>query len=296
MMPSVFLSHSSKDKFFVRKIAERLTLSGVKVWIDEAEIKIGDSLIDKISQGIKGADYLVVVLSHNSVSSSWVQRELYLSITQEIIGKNIKVLPVLIDNCEIPFFLRDKLYADFTKEEMFEHSFRLILDAVGATNIETHKGVIVQGNNEEKAKNDEVAGISEENIEQSLETFENINVVGVDKGKTYNPNKEKSLYNVYFSLSEIPSREWIEIFEAERRFPRHSLWRKAWVEEKYIVVHCALEEIKDYHHRDILEDVKNTNAKYRSYLKQQAIKKQQAETNGNREVAKIDKAIEGLEF
>ncbi|PEU28639.1 hypothetical protein CN532_11480 [Bacillus wiedmannii] len=58
-MPSVFLSHSSKDKFFVRKLAERLIHSGVEVWIDEAEIKIGDSLIEKISQGIKGADYLV---------------------------------------------------------------------------------------------------------------------------------------------------------------------------------------------------------------------------------------------
>ncbi|PHA25582.1 hypothetical protein COI69_29085 [Bacillus cereus] len=299
-MASVFLSHSSKDKFFVRKLAERLKHSGVEVWIDEAEIKIGDSLIEKISQGIKGADYLVVILSHNSVSSNWVQRELYLSMTNEVVGKEIKVLPVLIENCEIPFFLSDKLYADFTKDDMFERSFDLLLDAVGATKKCTAKDIIAENEgNKQKVNNNGVDRKKEleVNVEsESLEIFENIRVIDVDKGKTYNPDKEKTLYNVYFNLSDFPSREWVEIFEVERRFPRHSMWRKAWVEEDYIVIHCALDEVKDFHHRDILQDVGNTNARYRSYLKQQAIKKHQAERERNNEALMIDNALEGLDF
>jgi len=51
-MSSVFLSHNSKDKKWVRKLAERLTSDDVVVWIDEAELNIGDSLIEKISVGI----------------------------------------------------------------------------------------------------------------------------------------------------------------------------------------------------------------------------------------------------
>ncbi|MDR4325861.1 toll/interleukin-1 receptor domain-containing protein [Bacillus pseudomycoides] len=299
-MASVFLSHSSKDKFFVRKLAERLIHSGVEVWIDEAEIKIGDSLIEKISQGIKGADYLVVILSHNSVSSNWVQRELYLSMTQEVVGKDIKVLPVLIENCEIPFFLSDKLYADFTKDDMFEQAFNLLLNAVGATKKDADKDIIAKNEGSKQKLNSNGVDRKKElevNVEsESLEIFENIRVIGVDKGKTYNPNKEKTLYNVYFNLSDFPSREWVEIFEVERRFPRHSMWRKAWVEENYIVIHCALEEVKDFHYKDILQDVGNTNAKYRSYLKQQAIKKHQVEREKNNEALMIDNALEGLEF
>ena len=48
----IFLSHTSKDKPFVRKIASILDVHGVNYWLDEAEIKVGDSLIGKIRSGI----------------------------------------------------------------------------------------------------------------------------------------------------------------------------------------------------------------------------------------------------
>jgi hypothetical protein len=51
-MPSIFLSHSSRDKFFVRELAKKLQDAGVEVWIDEAELKIGDSLTQKIGRAI----------------------------------------------------------------------------------------------------------------------------------------------------------------------------------------------------------------------------------------------------
>ena len=50
-MTSIFLSHSHVDKPFVRRLASDLIDSGVKVWLDEAEILIGDSLIEKIGTG-----------------------------------------------------------------------------------------------------------------------------------------------------------------------------------------------------------------------------------------------------
>ncbi|PEU28638.1 hypothetical protein CN532_11475 [Bacillus wiedmannii] len=239
-------------------------------------------------------------MSHNSVSSNWVQRELYLSMTHEIVGKDIKVLPVLIENCEIPFFLSDKLYGDFTKDDMFEQSFNLLLDVVGATKKGADKDSIAENEGNKQKLNSNGVDRKKElevNVElESLEIFENIRVISVDKGKTYNPDKEKTLYNVYFNLSNFPSREWVEIFEVERRFPRHSMWRKAWVEENYMVIHCPLDEVKKFHYKDVLQDVDNTNARYRSFLKQQAIKKHDAERARNNEALIIDNALEGLEF
>lgn len=65
-MSSIFLSHSSNDKPFVRKLAADLRRAGFYVWVDEAEIKVGDSLIEKIEDGIDNTDFLGVVISQNS--------------------------------------------------------------------------------------------------------------------------------------------------------------------------------------------------------------------------------------
>jgi len=114
----------------VRHLGKVLSENGVKVWIDEAEIKVGDSLIRKISEGIKNMEYLGVVLSPNSVSSSWVQKEVEIAATMEIKKKKLKVLPILYKDCEIPLFLQHKVYADFRNRSMFQHSLIAILDVL----------------------------------------------------------------------------------------------------------------------------------------------------------------------
>ena len=92
-MTSIFLSHSHSDKPFVRKLASDLSKSGVRVWIDEAEILVGDSLIDKIGSGIEETAFVGAVLSKNSVASSWVKRELEIALNEEIDGKRPKSAP-----------------------------------------------------------------------------------------------------------------------------------------------------------------------------------------------------------
>jgi hypothetical protein len=108
----VFVSHSGKDKPFVRKLVEALKKHLLDIWVDEHEIKVGDSLMVKISGALKDVDYLVIVLSQASVSSRWVEQELNAALTNHISGKGI-VLPVLLEDCELPMLLRDRLYVDF---------------------------------------------------------------------------------------------------------------------------------------------------------------------------------------
>lgn len=296
-MTTLFISHSSKDKFFVRNLADRLVKSDLKVWIDEAEIKIGDSLIQKISEGVQDSDFLIVVLSQNSVASNWVQKELQLAMTKEILGNRI-ILPILIEKCEIPLFLRDKLYADFSQPEYFEVSFEKLLRSVGVETVEDIQTASGTSNITEEVKIPETKTSKNKQfvkIEYNvLEGFEDLKIVEVDKSKTYKPDNNKELYNVYFVLSDVPSREWVEIFEAERRFPRHSMWRKAWIDGYNIVVHCGLDEVKKFHMQDINEDVVNSNKKYRSYLKQLEVKKQKAIEKELNEKNKIDSALDDL--
>jgi len=130
-MVSIFLSHNAKDKPFVRRIAEDLKQYGLRVWVDEAEINVGDSLIKKVSEGIDTTDYLGVVISRNSVKSNWVQKELSLAMSKEIASKKVVVLPLLLEHCELPEFLRDKLYADFTDESRYPYELARLLRTMG---------------------------------------------------------------------------------------------------------------------------------------------------------------------
>jgi hypothetical protein len=112
-MNSVFISYSSKDRAFATRLASDLKAKGLRVWFDQWELKVGDSLISKISSGVSSNDYLVVVLSKSSIASEWVRKELNAALMRELTEKRVVVLPVLIENCQIPPFLSDKVYADF---------------------------------------------------------------------------------------------------------------------------------------------------------------------------------------
>lgn len=130
-IPTIFLSHSSDDKPFVKRLAKNLDGHGIRVWIDEAELKVGDSLIDKIREGIDDFEYLLAVISPISIESEWVKREIDVAMNQEISGKKVKVLPVKLGDVELPGFLLGKLYADFTSDESYAKGLKKLVESVG---------------------------------------------------------------------------------------------------------------------------------------------------------------------
>lgn len=149
MTTSIFLSHTAADKPFVRKLARDLENQGIRVWLDEAELKVGDSLIEKIRHGIQETDYIAVILSHNSINSPWVQREVDVAMNLEIRGRKTKVLPIMLSPCELPGFLLGKIYADFTEEQKYNAAFEKLIQSMGlvvnkkallASSVGTHLG------------------------------------------------------------------------------------------------------------------------------------------------------------
>jgi len=111
---NIFMSYSSKDKQFVRWISVDLNNAGHKVWFDEWNILIGESIPSKIQKGLDECDFLIVILSQNSVISNWVEREWQEKYFEEINKGKIFVLPILKEKCNIPTLLKTKRYADFS--------------------------------------------------------------------------------------------------------------------------------------------------------------------------------------
>ncbi len=126
----VFISYCHADKEFVDKLAINLVKSNIPIWLDRWELKVGDSITQKIQEVLSESDYLLMVFSKQSIESDWVKREMTAGLLREIEEKRAIILPVLLEDCKLPLFVRDKFYADFRSN--FTSGFRQIEDALAA--------------------------------------------------------------------------------------------------------------------------------------------------------------------
>lgn len=126
----VFISYSHEDRGFATDLAKQLVKHKASVWLDQWELRVGDSLLEKIQSAIKSASALIVVLSRASVASEWCKKELNAGLIRELEERRVLVLPVLLEDCDIPMFLREKKWADFRRN--YDDGLGDVLTAVAA--------------------------------------------------------------------------------------------------------------------------------------------------------------------
>ncbi len=122
----VFISHATEDKDeIVRPLANALVAEDLRVWYDEFELRIGDSLRRKIDTGLSRSRFGIVVLSLSFFAKNWPQYELDGLVSREMTGQQV-ILPLWhrITKSELMArspSLADKVArstADFTVEEI----------------------------------------------------------------------------------------------------------------------------------------------------------------------------------
>ncbi len=121
----IFISYNHSDKDFAESLAVNLVQAKQNVWIDKWELNAGDSLIERIENALGDADAILVLLSKNSVQSEWCKKELRSGLVRELEEKSVLVIPLVLDDCEIPLFLREKLWIDFRKDKDEQLAFLL---------------------------------------------------------------------------------------------------------------------------------------------------------------------------
>lgn len=136
----VFISYSSVDKAFAKKLVKRIEELGIDFWFDEKEFIPGEKITDKISQGIQSCEKFILICSKNSLSSWWVDLELDQALLKESKAKGNFLIPISLDDAIFdPKFayhkrltLLSRHIGDFTNwdnAEDFEKSFSLLLKA-----------------------------------------------------------------------------------------------------------------------------------------------------------------------
>ena len=111
MKKKLFISYSNEDKKTVKQFAFRLSLYGFDLWIDEKNISFGENYTTAILEAIHEADIYIVFLSENSIKSCWVNEEIDFALSKKI-EKKIVIVPVRLDDCEVPVPLSNIKYVD----------------------------------------------------------------------------------------------------------------------------------------------------------------------------------------
>jgi hypothetical protein len=128
--PKVFISYASEDRPFARDLGTRLRAKGIDAWLDSWEILLGDSLIDKIfEEGLKEAKAVIVILSKSSVDKPWVREELNAAMVKRINGMS-KLIPVILDDCEIPQALHSTVWVRIDNTNNYDAELEQVIRAV----------------------------------------------------------------------------------------------------------------------------------------------------------------------
>lgn len=129
--PVVFLSYSHEDAehvLFRRLMRDLDSTPGIRYWIDRQEIRVGDSLMEKLQEGIDEADFFLLVISENSARSLWATQEFFLAYNSQLRDQVRKILPVRIDNVPLPSQVLDLVVLDLFRD--YDQGLQTLLQTV----------------------------------------------------------------------------------------------------------------------------------------------------------------------
>ncbi len=126
--PTVFISHAGPDSEEALNLFNALQGLGVKAHLDQVELKYGNNIVTWINDSVEESDYLLILISENSIGRYWVEMEWSAALMKEADLRRSFVIPVLlpgVNDSQIPFLLRAKLYVDL-REDIQTQLFKLV--------------------------------------------------------------------------------------------------------------------------------------------------------------------------
>lgn len=133
----IFLSHRSLDKDFVRRLAADIESNefekrSLLTWVDEAEIKSGESIPSKINWGIENSRFIGIIMTPDYFNSpsGWTDAEWHAALHLDPDNRNGRILPILAKDCPyIPVLLKHLKVIDFRKK-LYKQGLRELLSTL----------------------------------------------------------------------------------------------------------------------------------------------------------------------
>lgn len=138
----VFLCHASEDKLVVRDLYRRLRVAGFAPWLDEEDLLPGQDWRTEIPKAVRQSDVVLVCLSQKAITKSgYVQREIKfaLDVADEQPENTIYLIPVRLEECEVPDRLQRWHWVDLYEERGYERLIRSLRERAKTKLIASNK-------------------------------------------------------------------------------------------------------------------------------------------------------------
>ncbi len=126
---SFFISYAHADRSLAVAIADELERAGMRVWVDEGELRAGDSIVERIADAVDQVDFVVALVTRRAVASNWCKKELALAIQGGLREGSVRLLPLRVDDVEMPPSLRDLFHLHVDSRNPMPVVRKLVADA-----------------------------------------------------------------------------------------------------------------------------------------------------------------------
>src|SRR5271165_1838741 len=113
----VFLSHSTRDKDFVEKLAAAMTAGGFEPWLCEVDIEKGANFVSKINEGLAQSDIALLVWSPDAAKSAWTEQEWTALLARQVEEQRIRLGIIRLRNYDLPELLRTSNWIEARSNE-----------------------------------------------------------------------------------------------------------------------------------------------------------------------------------
>ena len=97
MKHDIFICHASEDKISIaRPLATCLSERGLSYWFGEAEISAGESITEKVNEGLRVSNFVAVILSRAFMIKPWPKKELRAVLNLEAKSDREIIIPILV--------------------------------------------------------------------------------------------------------------------------------------------------------------------------------------------------------
>lgn len=212
---SIFISYSHDDKDLALALYEGLKARGHRVWIDTRELRVGDSLIERISTAIQDIDFFLALVSRAAATSSWCQKELALAVSGELRRTGMRVMPLRVDGADMPAALGDQLYLEVSLDDVDSAVDRLLRD-IASYRAESAQAAVRRLPDEQRRVQEHAVPEASSGSAPEPFAFEPVQILGVVEQGVGTPlndgSRGSALYRVPLQLSRRPSEAWAALF------------------------------------------------------------------------------------
>lgn len=121
----IFLSYRSTESAEAENLRDALRVRGVRVWLDQDEIRPGDRFAEALETGLATSRAVGLIVTPESIASNWVKNEYYRALSLSTDGE-LQLIPLLFGTCQLPGFLKDCSWINFLEGDYRQNVDKLV--------------------------------------------------------------------------------------------------------------------------------------------------------------------------